>query len=115
METITEPDKKTRTKRTKRTKSTMTTEREDLNVHVDICQLRYQQLEERIGRVENTISIINKDLQDFKQEVRENFDAIKQMLSAAKDQKFTTMVASASGIIVALLGMMGYIITHLPK
>ena len=93
----------------------MTTEREDLNVHVDICQLRYQQLEERIVRVENTVSTINKDLQDFKHEVRENFDDIKQMLNAAKDQKFNTTVASASGIIIALLGMLGYIITHLPK
>lgn len=93
----------------------MTTEREDLNVHVDICQLRYQQLEERIGRVETAMATINQDLQSFKHEMRENFDEIKNMLNQARDQKFNTVVGAASGIMVALVGMMGYIITHLPK
>lgn len=113
MERIAESTKKARTR--KINKEIMTTERDSLEVHVDICQLRYQQLEERIGRVETTVAEINKDLQVFKQEVRDHFDEIKTMLSQAKDQKFNTIVGAASGIVIALLGMMGYIITHLPK
>jgi predicted nucleic acid-binding Zn-ribbon protein len=108
-------NKKTRSRRNLKETTKVTTEREDLNVHVDICQLRYQQLEERIARVESTVGAINKDLQDFKHEVRENFDDIKTLLGAAKDQKFNAIVGAASAVIVALLGMMGYIITHLPK
>jgi len=93
----------------------VTTEREDLNVHVDICQLRYQQLEERIARVENHVATINKDLQDFKSEMRENFDQVKTMIAAAQAQRFNTMVGSAATVVVALLGMLGYLIVHLPK
>ena len=93
----------------------MSTERDNLEIHVDLCELRYKQLDDRMTRVETKITEINVDLQDFKGEIRRNFDEVKTMLSAAKDQKFTTIIASASGIIVALLGMLGYIITHLPK
>ena len=93
----------------------MTTEREDLNVHVDICQMRYQQLEERIGRVEVTVAEINKDLQSFKTEVRENFDEIKALLGRAKDERFKTMVTASASVIVGLLGLIGYIVIHLPK
>ena len=107
----------TKTRRTRKNKeiSTVTTEREDLNVHVDICQLRYQQLEERIARVENHVATINKDLQDFKSEMRENFDQVKTMIAAAQAQRFNTMVGSAATVVVALLGMLGYLIVHLPK
>jgi hypothetical protein len=37
------------------------------------------------------------------------------MLTAGKDEKFKTMVTVAGTIIVALLGVMSYLITHLPN
>jgi hypothetical protein len=37
------------------------------------------------------------------------------MISGAKDEKFKVMITVGGTIIVSLLGMMGYIITHLPK
>lgn len=91
----------------------MTTERDSLEVHVDLCQMRYQQLEERFERVEAKVNDLNIDLQDFKAEVRENFDEIKDLLTAAKDHKFNTTIGAASAIIVALVGTLGYIITHI--
>lgn len=115
MEIPKETPKKSRTRRTGKEIGKMTTEREDLNVHVDICQLRYQQLEERIARVESTMSAINRDLQDFKSEMRENFDDIKSMIVAAQAQRFNTLVGSAATVVVALLGMLGYLVVHLPK
>ena len=93
----------------------MATERDNLEIHVDLCELRYKQLDDRMTRVESKVTEINRDLQDFKGEMRRSFDEVKAMLTAARDQKFTTIIASASGIIVALLGMLGYIITHLPR
>lgn len=93
----------------------MTTERDSLEVHVDLCTLRYQQLEDRIQRVESKVNDLNIDLQDFKAEVRKNFDEIKNMISISKDHRFNTFVGTAATIIVALLGTLGYIITHLPK
>ena len=115
MERTTESTTPRRTRKTTKEITTVTTEREDLNVHVDICQMRYQQLEERIGRVEVTVAEINKDLQSFKTEVRENFDEIKAMLGRAKDERFKTMVTASASVIVGLLGLIGYIVIHLPK
>lgn len=115
MATIEESTKTRRTRKSKKETQIVTTEREDLNVHVDICQMRYQQLDERIGRVENHVATINQDLQAFKTEVRESFDEVKQMLSRAKDERFKTMVTAAASVIVGLLGLIGYIVIHLPK
>lgn len=93
----------------------MSTERDNLEIHVDLCTERYKQLEYRLSSVEHKIAEVNRDITEFKGEMRHNFDEIKAMLTAAKDQKFNTMVGAASGVIIALLGMMGYIITHLPN
>lgn len=93
----------------------MSTERDSLEIHVDLCELRYKQLDDRMTRVEAKVTEINVDLQDFKSEMRNNFNEVKQMLIDAKDQKFNTIVGASATVIVALLGMMGYIITHLPK
>lgn len=93
-------------------KSNMT-ERTNLETHVDLCELRYTQLDQRMSKVEQQVRDLNIDLQDFKEENRKNFAEIKGMLSAAKDEKFKTMVTAAGTIIVALLGVMGYLITHI--
>lgn len=93
----------------------MSTERDNLEIHVDLCTERYKQLEYRLNSVEHKITEINRDLADFKGEMRHNFDEIKGMLTAAKDQKFTALVGASATVIVALIGMLGYIIIHLPK
>lgn len=93
----------------------MTTERDSLEIHVDLCQLRYKQLEDRIDAVEKEMRELNIDLLDFKEECRNNFNDIKRLIMEAKDQRFSSMFASTATIIVALLATMGYIIAHLPK
>lgn len=93
----------------------MTTERDSLEIHVDLCQLRYKQLEDRMDAVEKEIRDINRDLLVFKDECRVNFNEIKHLIMEAKDQRFSSMFASTATIIVALLATMGYIISHLPK
>lgn len=112
METI---KTSTTPKRTRKIKESppVTTERESLEVHVDICQMRYQQLEDRIARVENQVATVSKDLQDVKAEMRAGFDQLKSMIAVNQTQRFNTMVATAGTVIVALVGMLGYVITHI--
>lgn len=90
----------------------MSTEREDLDTHVTICELRYKQLDDRMGKVERQIQEINIDLQDFKTECRQNFNDIKLMLQSARDDKFKVVVNTAGTIIVALVGALGYMLMH---
>jgi tetrahydromethanopterin S-methyltransferase subunit G len=39
-------------------------ERESLEAHVDLCALRYKNLDERLDKVEEKIDIIHKDITD---------------------------------------------------
>jgi len=90
-------------------------ERTSLEAHVDMCELRYKQLDDRMTRVEERIDTITADLKELKVSNDKQFGEIKTMLTHAKDEKFKTVVTAAGTVIVALLGVMGYLITHLPK
>ena len=91
----------------------MATERDSLEIHVDLCELRYKALEDRMTRIEQKVQDISIDVQDFKDEVRRGFGEIKDMLTLAKDEKFKTVIVTAGSIIVGLLTLLGYIVVHL--
>lgn len=91
----------------------MATERDSLEIHVDLCELRYKALEDRMTRIEQKVQDISIDVQDFKDEVRRGFGEIKDMLTLAKDEKFKTVIVTAGSVIVGLLTLLGYIVVHL--
>ena len=91
----------------------MATERDSLEIHVDLCELRYKALEDRMTRIEQKVQDISTDVQDFKDEVRKGFGEIKDMLTLAKDEKFKTVIVTAGSVIVGLLTLLGYIVVHL--
>jgi uncharacterized protein YlxW (UPF0749 family) len=67
-------------------------ERTSLEAHVDLCQLRYEQLDQRLTSLENKMNDIQKDI----------IDGHKSMK--------TTVITSAGSIIIALLGVIGTIL-----
>ena len=91
----------------------MSTERDSLELHVDLCELRYKQLDDRMTRIEHKVQELNTDMQDFKDEMRKSFGEIKTMLQTAKDEKFKTIIASGGSVVVGLLALLGYIVVHL--
>lgn len=91
----------------------MATERDSLEIHVDLCELRYKQLEDRMTRIENKVQEVTIDVQDLKDEMRKNFGEVKTMLQIAKDEKFKTIIASGGSVVVGLLALLGYIVVHL--
>ena len=84
-------------------------------MHVELCAERYARLEEKFQDVENGLDQLHGDFNTFKLENQKAMSDIKNMLSSAKDEKFKIMVTSTATIIVGLLAMLGYVITHLPK
>ena len=84
-------------------------------MHVELCAERYSRLEEKFKTVEHRLDQLHDDFHDFKNENQKNLGEIKSMLSSAKDEKFKIMVTSTATIIVGLLAMLGYVVTHLPK
>ena len=91
----------------------MATERDSLELHVDLCELRYKQLDDRMTRIEHKVQELNTDMQDFKDEMRKSFGEIKTMLQTAKDEKFKTIIASGGSVVVGLLALLGYIVVHM--
>ena len=63
--------------------------------------------------VEKRMDDITTDLKEVKIEMSQGFDDIKIMLTQARDEKFKTVVVTAGSIIVALLGLLGYVVVHL--
>jgi len=91
------------------------TEQTSLELHVELCAERYKRLEEKIGSVEDSLGRIHNDFASFKTDNQKNLSEIKSMLSSAKDEKFKIMVSATATVIVGLLAMLGYVITHLAK
>lgn len=91
------------------------TEQTSLELHVELCAERYKRLEEKIGAVEDSLDRIHSDFSSFKTDNQKNLSEIKNMLNTAKDEKFKIMVTATATIIVGLLAMLGYVLTHLPK
>ena len=90
-------------------------ENTNLELHVELCAERYKRLEEKFDSVEERLDHIHSDFNSFKQDNQKNMSEIKSMLSGAKDEKFKIMVTSTATVIVGLLALLGYVITHLPK
>ena len=86
-----------------------------LELHVELCAERYGRLEEKFEQVESRLDRLHDDFSKFKEDNQRNMSDIKNMLSSAKDEKFKIMVTSTATVIVGLLAMLGYVITHLPQ
>ena len=84
-----------------------------LSTHEQVCAERYKGIEVRMDNIEIRVDAISADLKDLKTTNDRQFNEIKTMLTAGKDEKFKTMVTVTGTIIVALLGVMGYLITHI--
>jgi chromosome segregation ATPase len=110
--------KRTRTPRLNRkpkeqTVTTIDSTEARLSTHEQVCAERYKALENRMDTIETRMDAISADVKELKQTNDKQFSEIKTMLTTAKDEKFKTMVTAAGTIIVALLGTMGYLITHI--
>ena len=90
-------------------------ENKDLNLHVELCAERYHRLEEKFSAVELRLDHLQQDFDHFKSSSDQNFKEVKNLIGESKDRRFNVMVTSTVTVIVALLGMLGYILTHLPK
>lgn len=68
-------------------------EKESLEAHVDLCAMRYQHLESRLESLEKGLSEVRKDV-----------------IEGQKSLK-NTIISTTGVIIVAILGLIGTIIT----
>lgn len=87
----------------------MSQEKNNLETHVTLCELRYRQLDQRIERLEQQLDRVAEDLRVVREDLQQHFNDLRDSLTVAKDQKFSTVVTASATIIVALVGLIGYI------
>lgn len=80
----------------------MSKESEDLATHVEICSIRYQGIQDKFETVDARLNSIERNLLE-----------IKDMINRQGDAKFKSVVAALGSVIVAFLGLLGYVIVHL--
>jgi hypothetical protein len=71
-------------------------EKESLEAHVELCAIRYSQLEDRLTAVEGKIGTLQKTIEES------SLNTIK------------ILIGTAGTIIVAVLSLLGVILTKLP-
>ena len=83
-----------------------------LKGHVQLCELRYTALEQRLDNVENKLHKLEQDVGDLKAETQAGFNEIKIMLERQNTSKQTQLIATFGTIAVAFITLIGYIITQ---
>jgi len=81
-----------------------------LKGHIQLCELRYQALEERLDAVESRIAKIEATIADLKSQTQAGFSEIKLLLERQNSSKQVQLIATFGTIITAVLGFIGYII-----
>ena len=77
-------------------------EKTNLEAHVDLCQQRYMNLDNRLLKVETKLEKIDSDLSD-----------IKVMLKASQAKQTHILLGISGAIITVLIATVGYLFTRL--
>ena len=90
----------------------MSQEENDLATHVNLCHLRYQQLQEKIDGLEQRLSKVENTISAIKSDMQAGFSEIKLLLEKQSNARSIQLIASGGAIAVALVSLAGYILTH---
>jgi len=83
-----------------------------LKGHIQLCELRYKALEERLDAVESKLGKLETDLTELKIQTQAGFADIKLMLERQNSSKQTQIIATFGTIITAVLAFVGYLIVN---
>ena len=84
-----------------------------LKGHIQLCELRYKALEERLDNVEQRISKIETTISALKSETQAGFAEIKLLLERQNSNKQVQLIATFGVIVTAVLGFIGYLVVKL--
>lgn len=88
----------------------MSTEEKDLATHVQLCELRYKALEEKINAVEKRLEHVETSVSSLKSQMEHNFSEIKILLEKQNNARTIQIIATLGTIAAAGLGVIGYLL-----
>lgn len=90
----------------------MSTEHDDLNLHVSLCSERYKALEVRLDAVEQRLTKMEDQISAIKGQMATGFNDIRLLIEKQNNARTIQLITTFGTIAVAVIGLLGYIITH---
>lgn len=90
----------------------MSQEERDLATHVEICAIRYKAIEERYDAISDRLTKVETEVSALKSAMQSGFSDIKLLLEKQNNSRTIQIIATFGSIAVAVIGVMGYLITH---
>jgi len=87
-------------------------EETNLAAHVEICAIRYQGIQDKIEIVEARLNKVEADISALKTQMQTGFSEIKLLLEKQSNARTIQLIATFGSITVAVVALLGYILTH---
>jgi predicted nucleic acid-binding Zn-ribbon protein len=84
-----------------------------LNTHEAVCAERYLGLDTKMKTIEDRLDRLDSEVKDLKSSTSKGFAEIKELIEKRNNSSHTALISAAGTIIVALIGFLGYLLTHL--
>ena len=75
-----------------------------LKGHIQLCELRYKNLEERLDNVEQRLTQIETKVNDLSATIQTNMSEIKLIIEKANSKRDVQIIATLGTIAVAIIG-----------
>ena len=83
-----------------------------LKGHIQLCELRYQSLEEKINAVEERLTKVETEISSLKKDMATGFGEIKLLIEKQSNARSIQIIATVGTVLVAVIGLVGFVITH---
>jgi len=83
-----------------------------LKGHIQLCELRYKALEERLDALETRLNKIEEKVGALKEQTHTGFTEIKLLLERENTRRQTQLIATLGSVAVAIISVIGYIISQ---
>lgn len=83
-----------------------------LKGHIQLCELRYKNLEERLDNVENRLTQIEAKVSNLSATIQTNMAEIKLIIEKANSKRDVQIIATLGTIIVAAISAAAIMITR---
>lgn len=85
----------------------MSQEEKDLATHVEICAIRYAEIQSKMDAFDRRITKVEDSLLSLKNEISAGFNNIAIKIEKENNKRSIQLIASAGSIVVAILGALG--------
>jgi chromosome segregation ATPase len=95
---------------TKEREVAVPSENEDLNLHVSLCEQRYQELERRLDNLDERIAKMEDQVSAVKREMAAGFNDIRLLIEKQNNARAIQVIATIGTVVAAALGVVGYLL-----